>query len=154
MKRILIADDDIRIQHLLMEELREGGYHVSIASNGKEALLQLLGTERTDLLILDLRMPVMDGLETMGHILKLRLGLPIIIYTAYGSYRNDPLAASADAYVVKSSDLSELKGRIHDLMDEGRDYGRESFFIRREGKEVDSGGASKSSSSKQGPTAG
>jgi DNA-binding NarL/FixJ family response regulator len=60
-------------------------------------------------------MPEMSGLETMGFILKLKYKLPVIIFSAYSGYRNDALAMAADAYVVKSSDLSELKKRVHEL---------------------------------------
>jgi two-component system, response regulator, stage 0 sporulation protein F len=117
MKRVLVVDDDTRIQQLLMEELEEDGYQVSIASNGKDALSFLVSDpERPDLVILDLRMPKMDGLETIGFMLKLKLNLPVIIFSAYSGYRNDPLAKAADAYVVKSSDLSELKVKIHELV--------------------------------------
>ena len=117
MKRVLVVDDDIRIQQLIMEELKEDGYHVSIASNGNEAL-SILTTdpEGPDLVILDLRMPKMDGLETIGFMLKLKLNIPVIIFSAYSSYRNYPLAKAADAYVVKSSDLSDLKVKIHELV--------------------------------------
>jgi CheY-like chemotaxis protein len=117
MKRVLVVDDDTNIQQLLMEELKEDGYHVSIASNGNEAL-SILTTDpgRPDLIILDLRMPKMDGLETIGFMLKLKLNIPVIIFSAYSSYRNDPLAKAADAYVMKSSDLSDLKVKIHELV--------------------------------------
>jgi DNA-binding response OmpR family regulator len=117
MKRLLIVDDDIRIQRLLKEELEEDGYHVSITSNGNEALYLLTSDhERYDLVILDLRMPKMNGLETLGFILKIKLSLPVIIFSAYSGYRNDPLAMAADAYVLKSFDLSELKAKIHELV--------------------------------------
>lgn len=117
MKKILLVDDDIRILRLLTEELEEDGYTISTASNGKDALsLLTTESERPDLVILDLRMPKMDGLETMGFILKLKLNVPVIIFSAYSGYRNDTLAMAADAYVVKSFDLSELKARIHELV--------------------------------------
>jgi two-component system, response regulator, stage 0 sporulation protein F len=116
MKRILLVDDDKSIQRLLMEELEEEEYKISTASNGKEALSLLTNeSERPDLVILDLRMPGMDGFETLGFIFKLKLNIPVIIFSAYGSYRNDPLVMEADAYVVKSYDLSELKVKIHEL---------------------------------------
>jgi DNA-binding response OmpR family regulator len=117
MKRILLVDDDIRIQRLLMEELEEDGYKMSTASNGKDAL-SILTTEheRPDLVILDLRMPGMNGLETIGFMLKLKFNVHVIIFSAYSGYRTDPLAMAADAYVVKSSDLSELKARIHAMV--------------------------------------
>lgn len=116
MKRILLVDDDIRIQRLLAEELEEDGYRISTARNGKDALSFLTTvSEKPDLVILDLRMPKMNGLETIGLMLKLKLNIPVIIFSAYSSYRNDPLSMAADAYVVKSSDLSELKVKIHEL---------------------------------------
>jgi len=117
MKRILLVDDDISIQRLLREELDADEYKISTASNGKDAL-SLLRTESEwpDLVILDLRMPKMDGFETIGFIFKLKLNVPVIIFSAYGSYRNDPLVMAADACVVKSSDLSDLKVKIHELV--------------------------------------
>ena len=57
----------------------------------------------------------LDGLETIGHIIKLRFELPVIIFSAYSSYKNDSMAMAADAYVVKSSDFSELKKKVHEL---------------------------------------
>ena len=116
MKYVLVVDDDVYIQKLLREELEEDGYAVYTVSNGKEALSALMDNPlRPDLVILDMRMPGMDGLETIGHILKLKFELPVIIFSAYSSYKNDPLGMSADAYVVKSSDLSELKRRVQEL---------------------------------------
>jgi len=117
MKNILIVDDDERIRQLLLEELGDEGFQVSTARNGHEALSRLAGPEKPDLIILDLRMPGMNGLDTIGFLLKLKMGFPMIIYSAYGSYANDSLAMAADAYVVKSSDLSELKNRVHELTD-------------------------------------
>lgn len=115
MKRILLVDDDKHVQTLLREELEDDGYQVSTASNGKEAISKLNRTEKPDLVILDLRMPEMNGLETMGLILKLKFNTPVIIFSAYSTYRNDSLAKAADAYVVKSSDMSELKRKVHEL---------------------------------------
>ena len=115
MKRILLVDDDAHIRQLLAEELQEEGYAVSAANNGREALSLLKGAEKPDLVILDLRMPKMDGLETIGSMVKLKLEVPIIIHTAYSSYRNDYLSMVADAYVVKTSDLTELKKKVHEL---------------------------------------
>ncbi|HOS96778.1 MAG TPA: response regulator [Deltaproteobacteria bacterium] len=118
MKRILIIEDDRNIQELLRQELNDEGYSTSIASNGKEALsfLQNRENEKPDLIILDLRMPAMDGFETMGHILKLRHETPVVIHTAYPSYKDDALAMAADAFVVKSHDLTKLKSAIFELI--------------------------------------
>jgi CheY-like chemotaxis protein len=118
MKQILIIEDDKNIQELLRQELNDEGYATTIAGNGKEALAVLRNkdNEKPDLIILDLRMPAMDGIETMGHILKLKHETPVIIHTAYPSYKDDALATAADAFVVKSHDLTKLKNAIFDLI--------------------------------------
>jgi len=118
MKQILIIEDDKNIQELLRQELNDEGYAITIASNGKEGLsfLKNKEKEKPDLIILDLRMPAMDGFETMGHILKLKHETPVIIHTAYPSYKDDALALAADAFVVKSHDLSKLKDAIFELI--------------------------------------
>ncbi len=113
MKKILVVDDEERIQRLLMDELGDEGHEIITASNGIEAL-SLLNDDhiQPDLIILDLRMPVMDGLETMGHILKSRINIPVIIYSAFTGYREDVMAMAASAYVVKSHDVNELKRTV------------------------------------------
>lgn len=117
MKKILVVEDDELLQKLLRDEIIEEGYEVLIASDGKEALSMLkdMGAQ-PDLIILDLRMPKMDGLETMGHMLKSRVNAPVIIHSAYTSYKEDALAMAADAYIVKSHDLTELKAKIRELI--------------------------------------
>ena len=118
MKRILLVEDDKNVRRLLKEELNDDGYSITVASNGKEALsmLKKKDNEKPDLIILDLRMPKMDGFETMGHILKSRQDTPVIIHTAYSSYKNDVMVMAADAYVEKSHDLKKLKDVIKELI--------------------------------------
>jgi DNA-binding response OmpR family regulator len=118
MKRILLVEDDEHIQFLIKEELVENGYEVIIASDGVEAMkmLQAEGAMSPDLIILDIRMPKMDGFETMGHILKSKIDSPIIIHSAYSGYKNHPLTMAADAYVVKSHNFTQLNEAISDLL--------------------------------------
>jgi CheY-like chemotaxis protein len=116
MKSILLVEDDVAIRRLLTDEFIDEGYRVEGVPDGKEALERLKQGERPNLIILDIRMPRMDGLETMGYLLKMKLDLPVIIYSAYPSYRNDYLAGAADAYVVKSPNLTELKNRVQTLI--------------------------------------
>lgn len=113
-----MVEDDKNVQRLLQEELNDDGYQISVASNGKEALsiLKKKDEQKPDLIILDLRMPKMDGFETMGHILKSRQNTPVIIHTAYSSYKNDVMVMAADAYVEKSHDLTRLKDVIRELI--------------------------------------
>lgn len=118
MKRILLVEDDKNIQRLLEEELHDDGYDIDAVSNGKEALSYLEGknSKKPDLIILDLRMPKMNGFETMGNIIKSRQNTPVIIHTAYSSYRDDVMVMAADAYIEKSHDLTKLKEMIKELI--------------------------------------
>jgi len=120
MKNILIVEDDENLQQLLREELKDYGYAINTVSNGKEALDTLKDDDavRPDLIILDLRMPKMDGFEMMGHMLKSRHDTPVIIHTAYSSYKNDVMALAADAYIVKSHDMTKLKKAIFEILGE------------------------------------
>jgi two-component system, response regulator, stage 0 sporulation protein F len=118
MKRILLVEDDRHLQFLIREELADDGYDVAVASNGREALTLLFdeGNDEPDLIILDIRMPKMDGLDAFGHILKSKIDKPVIIHSAYASYRDNPIAMAADAYVLKSHDLTRLKNTISELL--------------------------------------
>jgi DNA-binding response OmpR family regulator len=118
MKRILLVEDDEHLQFLIKEELVESGYEVAIASDGVEAMsmLQAEGALYPDLIILDIRMPKMDGFETLGHLLKSKIDSPIIIHSAYSGYKNHPLTIAADAYIVKSHNFTQLKEAISELL--------------------------------------
>jgi two-component system, response regulator, stage 0 sporulation protein F len=116
MKTILVVDDDDAIRTLLQEELEEEGYKVLIATNARDAL-KMVAAEPLDLVILDIRMPGMDGLEALPRILGIKEGLPVILNTAYSQYQESFMSWAADAYVVKSSDLTELKEKVKELVD-------------------------------------
>jgi len=115
MKTILVVDDDEAIRTLLQEELEDEGYKVLIATNARDAL-KMVAAEPLDLVILDIRMPGMDGLEALPRILGIKEGLPVIMNTAYSQYQDSFMSWAADAYVVKSSDLTELKEKIKELV--------------------------------------
>ena len=115
MATLLIVDDETHQRMLYQEELSEEGYQIILASNGKEALEKVL--EATpDLVVLDIRMPVMDGLEALGKIIGKERNIPVIIHSAYSSYKEDFMSWAADDFVVKSADLTELKRKIKDLL--------------------------------------
>ena len=116
MKRtILVVDDERNIRLLYEKELREEGYEVLLASDAREAL-SLLDRTPPDLVVLDIKMPGMDGIEALGQILARNNSIPVILNSAYSSYKDSFLSWSADAYVIKSSDLGELKARIRSLL--------------------------------------
>ena len=112
---ILLVEDDINQRALFQEELTDEGYNVVIASDGREAL-SLAAQHKPDLVVMDVNMPVMDGLDTMSRLLEVDRKVPVVIHTAYASYRESFASWSADAYIVKSSDLSELKKTVRDLL--------------------------------------
>ncbi|NIS62906.1 MAG: response regulator [Proteobacteria bacterium] len=117
MKTILLVEDDESQRLLYRDELTEAGYEVILAANGREALNQLDVT-KPDLVILDIVMPVMDGMETLGRIIREHRDIPIILNTAYSSYKDDFMSWGADAFVVKSADLGKLKAKIREIMGE------------------------------------
>jgi len=119
MKKVLVADDEFSIRKLYERELRKEGYEVVFATNGQEAI-QMVRNGRPDLIVMDIRMPGMDGIEAMSRILEENNDLPVVINTAYSSYKENFLSWSADAYLTKSADLSELKGTIRNIFDRGR----------------------------------
>jgi two-component system response regulator (stage 0 sporulation protein F) len=114
-KRILVVDDDENLRFLYHDELTEAGYEVILAANGKEALKQL-DKATPDLVILDIVMPWMDGMEALGKIIRKERDVPVILNTAYPSYRDDFMSWGADAYVVKSGDLGELKAKVREIL--------------------------------------
>jgi CheY-like chemotaxis protein len=82
---ILIADDDPSCQLLLTEFLKPLEVRTAIVSNGAQAFEECVGNLDIQIVIMDIRMPVMDGLESVRLIRKYRPDLPVIIYTALNS---------------------------------------------------------------------
>jgi len=121
MRRILLAEDDPEQRSFYEQELREQGYLVLCASNGREALKRLEESP-CDLVILDIEMPVMDGIETLGKIVSRYKKMPVILHTAYPYYHGDFMTWLADAFVVKSPDLSVLKRTVKELLKKEEDF--------------------------------
>jgi DNA-binding response OmpR family regulator len=113
--KILIVEDEENLRVLYSEELRDEGYEPVLAKNGKEAI-RVLKKIKPDLIVLDIVMPVMDGMEALGRIVGQHKDIPIILYTSYSHYKEDFMSWAADAYLTKSSDLTELKETIRALL--------------------------------------
>lgn len=111
MAKILIVDDEENIRYLYAEELSAEGYEVITADSGYK-LLERIEKERPDLIVLDIKMADYDGLDLLQDIRNKYYNLPVILCTAYDSYKGDVKSISADSYVVKSFDLTELKKKI------------------------------------------
>ena len=115
MTTILLVEDDKNQRLLYEQELMHEGYEVVTASNGKEAL-EKVQKKLPDIVIMDINMPKMDGIEAMGRILGKNKEIPVIINTAYSNYKDSFMSWAADAYIVKTSDLSELKEKIKEVL--------------------------------------
>ena len=115
MSKILIVEDEKHQRELYALEFQEEGHEVDQASNGKEAV-DMVKSKKYDLIILDIRMPEMDGIEALGKILSRDKKIPIIIYTAYSNYKSNFMTWTADAYITKSSNLDELKEKIQEIL--------------------------------------
>ena len=116
MSKILLVEDDANQALLFQTELEADGYEVVVAGDGREAV-ELVEKTGPDIVVMDISMPGMDGIEAMGRILSEHNKLPVILNTAYASYKDNFLSWSADAYVIKSSDLTELKETIRKLLE-------------------------------------
>lgn len=115
MTTILLVEDDKNQRLIYEQELKHDGYEVVTASDGKEAL-EKVQEQLPDIVIMDINMPKMDGIEAMGRILSKNKKVPVIINTAYSNYKDSFMSWAADAYVVKSSDLSEIKSKIKEVL--------------------------------------
>jgi CheY-like chemotaxis protein len=115
MTTVLVADDELSIRKLYQRELADEGYSLVFASNAQEAI-QKAKEATPDLVIMDISMPGMDGIEAMGRMLDDRNELPVVINTAYSTYKDSFLSWPAEAYVTKSSDLTELKDTVRKIL--------------------------------------
>jgi len=115
MEKVLCVDDDLSLLRLYQDELSEEGYKVILAKDGKEALAKF-EKEKPQVVVIDIRMPVMDGIEALTAMMGKDRQVPVILNTAYPQYRDNFMTWGAEAYVIKSSDLTELKKKIREVL--------------------------------------
>lgn len=113
MKKILIVDDQSEVREFLSDFLTLKGFAVALASNGKEAL-DVFDSEHPDAAIVDVEMPVMNGLQFSKKILTLKQNFPILIITAFlKKYEeNDFLDIGVHSVLQKPIDLNTLQENI------------------------------------------
>jgi two-component system response regulator MprA len=116
-KRILLVDDDRSIRESLSKILQAENYEVVLAENGQEAI-EKHGTERIDLLILDLNMPVQNGWATLERLVGIDPLLPVVIITGRSNQRAPAETAGADALMEKPLDVPLLLQTICELLTE------------------------------------
>ena len=112
---ILVADDEENIRLLYLEELGEEGYQVTAAASGEEALDKIAAT-RPDLVVMDIKLPGISGVDALVRIKEIDRDLPVILCSAYSDYKQDFTTWASDAYVVKAASLEELKKAIREVL--------------------------------------
>lgn len=114
---ILIVDDQTGIRILLSEVFSGEGYTVNQAPNGKAAL-ELIGKEKPDLVLLDMKIPGMDGLEILANIRKVDRDLNVIMMTAYGELELMKEASDLGVlmHFTKPFDIDELRAGVNSIL--------------------------------------
>jgi len=115
MFKILIIEDEKNLRVLYQQDFERDGYEVVTAATAAEGLGMVDGV-KPDLVVMDIRLPGMDGLEAMSRLLDKHPKIPVVLNSAYSSYKDSFMSWSADAYVVKSADTGELRTRVKELL--------------------------------------
>ena len=139
---ILIVEDEPKMRRLLELQLAEEGFQARIAADA-ETGLQMLGKESFDVVVTDLKLPGMSGLEFLQAVKRINADLPVVIMTAFGTVESavDAMKAGASDYVLKPFSLAELVLVVrkelasHQLRQENRDL-REALGRRYEYKNI------------------
>jgi DNA-binding NtrC family response regulator len=116
MARILIVDDEVNVRKLYKKDLEDVGYEVVTAASGAEAM-RIVGESAPDLVILDIKLELENGLDVLRRMKEIKPTLSVILNSGYSTYRDDFSSWLADAYVVKSSDTSELATMVREILE-------------------------------------
>ena len=111
MKKILLVDDEEAIQVIYREEFEEEGYTVVSARDGREGL-ERFEQDKPDLVILDIQMPGMNGIEVLRQMKMMNPKIPVILSSAYQEFKRDLGTWASEEYVVKSGNLEHLKDTV------------------------------------------
>lgn len=135
---VLIVEDDTSIRRGIVDSLRFSGYTVREAADG-EAGLDAALADGIDLVLLDIMMPKMDGLEVLGELRKARPALPVIFLTARGEQedRVKGLRLGADDYVVKPFGVDELVARVEAVLRRSAERPLDTPTLSIAGREID-----------------
>jgi two-component system response regulator MprA len=131
MARVLVVDDEPAVRGALERALRLDAYDVALAADGREAL-DLLAAVQHDVVVLDLSMPHVDGLEVCRRLRAVGDRTPVLMLTARDAVddRVAGLDAGADDYLVKPFALKELKARLRALLRRAEDGGAAGDVLR------------------------
>ena len=114
--KILLLEDDLILSDIIFSFLEKNGHYIALAKDGKKAL-QLLDTQRFDLGIFDINVPIASGLEVLKDTRFFKKKIPIIMITAYldTAYLKEAFELGCDDYIKKPFDLEELSLRIQNI---------------------------------------
>ena len=116
MCQVLVVEDDRNQQLLIQEELEEEGYTIATVGSAQEAL-DHMNAQMPDVVVLDLHLPGKDGIELLGEILSINNHIPVVIHSAFASYKESFMTWAADAYVVKEPSFCRLKEAIREVVE-------------------------------------
>lgn len=113
MKKLLIVDDQFGIRILLNEVFQKEGYKIFQASNGKQAL-DIVKMRRPDLVLLDIKIPGIDGIEILKRMKKIEPDIKVIIMTAYGELNmiEEAMELGSITYFAKPFDIEEMRDTV------------------------------------------
>jgi DNA-binding response OmpR family regulator len=116
-EKILVADDEPEIRNLLGHFLKGQGYEVILASDGNEAL-RLAAEENPEVIILDIKMPGLDGLEVCKKLKEKEQTklIPVIVITGFEDNKMEALNRGADDFVNKPFDMAEISSRVRSAL--------------------------------------
>lgn len=111
MNSILLVEDEAHLRDLYKDEIEDAGFTVWSVTSGREAI-DWIKKERPQLIVLDIMLPDISGLQVLQEIKTIDKTIPIIINSAFSVYKTDFLSWMADDYIVKSSSIIELINTI------------------------------------------
>ncbi len=119
---ILVVDDELLIRDLLYDFFSEQGWDISVAESGEKAL-QILRSRKFDLLLTDLKMPVMDGLALTSQVREDYPELPVVIMTGYPSVDSavSALRQKVADYIIKPFNINQLYKIVEEKIEEKQD---------------------------------
>ncbi|MEK4228327.1 response regulator [Solibacillus sp. FSL H8-0538] len=117
MKEILIVDDQSGIRLLLNEVFKKEGYKTHLAANGLDAL-KIAQAENVDCVLLDMKIPGMDGIEILKHLKEHQSQLPVVMMTAYGEQdiMEEAISLGAERYFTKPFNIFEVRDAVRGIL--------------------------------------
>jgi len=116
-KKLLLVDDDDDLRYVMAEYFYENGYNIVLAADGQEGL-ELFSKQKFDIIITDVRMPRMNGLQLLKAIKTHFPSFPVILMTGFELSKNDlaNIRYNADAYITKPFSMDYMKRLIENLL--------------------------------------